>query len=211
MPDTDSVLKLSEDPLSLFQDIELSPQDKKILSLIDGRKSIKEIIDNSWMGSFEALRILYVLWSIGMIEQAAMQKKALKPSKTTGKPKVVKLNEGGRAEDLFKKGVKELKKGNFPGAIDNFALVLNLEPDNTNYLSHLSLAYSKVPGRMKEAEEVLLKAIKLEPFNADLYANLGLIYIKAELKKKAQSSFQKALKIDPQHDKAKKGLEQIKS
>jgi hypothetical protein len=29
--------------------------------------------------------------------------------------------------------------------------------------------------------------------------------------KKAQSSFQKALKIDPQHAKAKKGLEQTKA
>lgn len=316
MPDTDSVLKLSEDPLSLFQDIELSPQDKKILSLVDGEKTIKEIIDNSWMGSFEALKILYVLWSIGIIEQAAVQKEALKPSKTRGKTKGVRLNgileplseenpqitkinsvysrleslsfnellevdrnadsetikkkyyqlakeyhpdrhltcsapdtkmklsrisnaltkayntlkndklraeyyiaspqkktgrESAKAEDLFNKGVRELKKGNFPGAIDNFTSALKLEPDNTGCLSYLSLSYSKVPGKMKEAEEALLKAIKLEPFNADLHANLGLIYIKAGFKKKAQSSFQKALKINPQHDKAKKGLEQTKA
>lgn len=112
------------------------------------------------------------------------------------------------AEDLLRNGIKELKKGNFQGAIDSFTSAIKLKPDSTSYLSHLSLAYSKVPGKMKEAEEVLLKAIKLEPFNADLHANLGLIYIKAGLKKKAQSSFQKALKIDPQHDKAKKGLEQ---
>lgn len=319
MPDTDSVLKLSEDPLSLFQDIELSPQDKKILSLIDGEKTIKEIIDNSWMGSFEALKILYVLWSIGMIEKAAVQREALKPSKTKEKRNGVKLNaileplseedsqitkikslysrleslsfnelldvdknadsetikqryyqlakeyhpdrhltssapdtkmkltriyaaltnaynilkddklrseyykslaspnretrpgESGMPDDLLKKGIKELKKGNFQGAIDNFTSAIKLKPDNTSYMSYLSLAYSKVPGKMKEAEEVLLKAIKLEPFNADLHANLGLIYIKAGLKKKAQSSFQKALKIDPQHDKAQKGLGQNKA
>ena len=114
-------------------------------------------------------------------------------------------------DDLLKKGIKELKKGNFQGAIDNFTSAIKLKPDNTSYLSYLSLAYSKVPGKMKEAEEILLKAIKLEPFNADLHANLGLIYIKAGLKKKAQSSFQKALKIDPQHDKAKKGLGQTKA
>ena len=240
MPDIDSVLKLSEDPLSLFQDIELSPEDKKILSLVDGRKTIKEIIDNSWMGAFEALRILYILLSLGMIEQAAVQKEALKPSKTRGNPKGVRLNEilgplseedsqiqkinslvspkketvppkSGMAEDLLKTGVKELKKGNFQAAIDNFTSAIKLKPDNTSYLSYLSLAYSKVPGKIKEAEEVLLKAIKLEPLNADIRANLGLIYIKAGLMKKAQSSFQKALKIDPQHAKAKKGLEQTKA
>ena len=319
MPATDSVLKLSEDPLRLFQDIELSPQDKKILSLIDGAKTIKEIIDNSWMGSFEALRILYVLWSIGMTEQADLKQEALKPSKTGKKPKGVTLNEmlepleekdsqiakinslyskleslsinellgvdknadietikkryyalakeyhpdrhltytapdskmkltrisdalttaynilkddklkaeyykspaspkketdkreSVSAEDLLKKGIIELKKGNFQGAIDNFTLAIQLKPDNTSYMSYLSLAYSKVPGKMKEAEEVLLKAIKLEPFSADLHANLGLIYNKAGLKKKAQNSFQKALKIDPKHDKAQKGLEQTKA
>ena len=119
--------------------------------------------------------------------------------------------KSGTPDDLLKKGIKELKKGNFQGAIDNFTSAIKLKPDNTSYLSYLSLAYSKVPGKMKEAEEILLKAIKLEPFNADLHANLGLIYIKAGLKKKAQSSFQKALKIDPQHDKAKKGLEQTKA
>src|SRR5512135_2283303 len=33
MPDTASLLRLSSDPLSLFRDVELSPQDRKILSL----------------------------------------------------------------------------------------------------------------------------------------------------------------------------------
>ncbi len=137
--------------------------------------------------------------------KAEYYKSLASPKKETGSL------ESDRAEDLLKNGIKELKKGNFPGAIDNFTSAIKLKPDNTSYLSYLSLAYSKVPGKMKEAEEVLLKAIKLEPFNADLHANLGLIYIKAGVKKKAQSSFQKALKIDPQHDKAKKGLEQTKA
>jgi len=319
MPDTNSVLKLTEDPLSLFQDIELSPQDRKILSLVDGKKTIKEIIDSSWMGSFEALRILYVLWSIGMIEEAAPRKEAGKAAKTRGKSEEVALNEilrslpeeeeanitkinslysqlgklrlhellgvdektksemikknyyhlakeyhpdrhltspdpetkmkltrifddltkayntliddklrtkyyqsitplkkepirtaGDNAEDRFKQGIKEFKKGNFQGAIQNFTSAIKLKPDAATYLSYLSLAYSKVPDKLKEAEEALQQAIKLEPFNADLHANLGLIYAKAGMTKKALSSFQKALKIDPEHDKAKKGLQQAK-
>ena len=317
MPDTNSVLKLTDDPLSLFQDIELSSQDKKILSLIDGKKTIKEVIDNSWMGSFEVLKILYVLWSIGMIEETAAQKKTakteekseeaaldeiLRPLSVEEEAQVAAVNslysklgslslnellgvderadsetikknyyrltkkyhpdkhftfadpdtktklttifdaltkayntlkddklkaeyfqslaapkkmagagESRKAEEQFKRGITEFKKGNFQGAIDNFKGAIKLKPDSPSYLSYLSLAYSKVPGKLKEAEEVLLQAIKLEPFNADLHANLGLIYIKGGLKKKALSSFQKALKIDPQHDKAKKGLAQTKA
>jgi hypothetical protein len=93
MPDTDSVLKLSENPLNLFQDIELSSQDKKILSLIDGKKTINEIIDNSWIGSFEALKILYVLWSIGMIEKTAAEKTPRNPIETEVKSEEAALHE----------------------------------------------------------------------------------------------------------------------
>jgi len=69
MPGTETVLKLSCDPLSIFQDIELSEQDRKILSVVDGVKTIKEIIDSAWIGSFEAMKTLYVLWSIGVLEE----------------------------------------------------------------------------------------------------------------------------------------------
>jgi tetratricopeptide (TPR) repeat protein len=69
MPGTESILKLSNDPAALFQDVELSPQDRKMLSLVDGRKTIKELIDSAWIGSFEALKTLHVLWTIGVIEE----------------------------------------------------------------------------------------------------------------------------------------------
>jgi curved DNA-binding protein CbpA len=319
MPDTASVLKLTDNPLSLFQDIELSSQDKKILVLIDGKKTIKEVIDGSWMGSFEALKILYVLWSIGMIEHAAPEMQTrkggadetrsgkasldeiLRPLSETEDTLVTAVNslysklrivsfhellgvdkdadsetiknnyyrlakqyhpdrhfafadpetktklaeifdaltkayetlkdeilreeyyrslpspeqreeneESGNAEELFNAGVTAYKKKNFWDAIENFKGAIKLKPAIPKYLSYLSLAYSKVPGKLKEAEELLTQAIKLEPFNADLHANLGLIYIKGGLKKRAVTSFQKALKIDPGHDKAKKGLDQTK-
>jgi curved DNA-binding protein CbpA len=313
MPDIEAVLKISEDPLSLFQDIELSSQDKKMISLIDGRKMIKEIIDSAWISSFEALKTLYVLWSIGIIEEAVKgedlyiakdnslneifrplseEKEALSASKIDslyGNLTKLALNEllevdwkadaesirknyyrlareyhpdrnlasadpdikikltaivgaltkayqilkddelrseyyrslvtpkkeakpgaDGKPENLFKKGAADLKRGNFPSAAAYLEEAISIKPDNAQYLNYLSLAYSKIPEKMKEAEETLHRAIKLEPFNADLYANLGLIYLKSGLGKKAQSCFQKALKIDPQHDRATKGLKQIR-
>jgi curved DNA-binding protein CbpA len=321
MPDTDSVFRLSADPLSLFQGIELTSQDKKILSLIDGRRTIKEVIENSWMGSFEALKILYVLWSTGIIEQTtaireepaaaapereeretmsleeilsplseeeeALLKKInaiypklgsasmyelldapadadsetikrnyyrlakefhpdryfavaddtvksklteifdavtkayniLKDEKTrkeylrslsSGSKKKTEKSDDLKAEDQFKKGVEEFKRGNFWGAVEHFKWATKLMPKSAQYWSYLSLAFSRMPGKLKDAEEALLTAIKLEPFNADHYANLGLIYMKAGIKKRARSNFEKALKIDPTNEKAKKGFDQAK-
>ena len=318
MPDTDSVLMLSADPLTLFQGIELSPQDRKVLSLIDGRKMINEVIESSGLGSFEALKILYVLWAIGIIEQATaiqaeaaaqeassaqeepalldevfrphseeeesllkridalyqklsgLSKYELLEIEATADAETIKKNyyslakefhpdryfavtdesvkaklteifdaiteaynslkdektreeylraaaspgqeEGPsgemKAEEQFKRGVDEFKKGNFSGAADNFKWATKLTPKSAQYWSYFSLALSKVPGKLKDAEEALLVAVKLEPFNADHYANLGLVYMKAGVRKRARSNFEKALKIDPSNEKARKGLEQ---
>ena len=318
MPHTDSVLRLSEDPLSLFQDIELSQQDKKILSLVDGTRTIKQVVDGSWMGSFEALKVLYVLWSIGMVEEAERGRSAAQQGKDQGKDEgTISLNdiltphsaeeeillkkvddvyarlgsmtmmellavdekadgetikksyyrlakefhpdryfssddhsiktklttifdalttaystlrdEGSRnkyvaslrspkqeeeadsearAAEQHREGIAEFKKGNYWGAIERFKWAAKLAPKNAAYLSYLSLAYAKVPGRVKEAEEALLSALKIEPFNAEFHSHLGLVYMKAGLKKRAHTCFQKALKIDPAHEKAQKGLEQ---
>lgn len=320
MPETDSVLRLSGDPLSLFQGIELSSQDGKILSLIDGKKTIKEVIENSWLGSFEALKILYVLWAIGIIEQTTAIKAEAFVEEALGTPEepelldeilrphseeeasllrrvesiyaklgviseyelleidskadeetikknyyrlakefhpdrnftvadnsmkaklteifdavtraydslkdektreeylltAVSLGRGAgpsgdmKAEDQFKRGVDEFKKGNFRGAVENFTWATKLAPNSAQHWSYLSLALSKMPGKLKDAEEALLAAVKLEPFNADHYANLGLLYTKAGIKKRAHSNFEKALKIDPANEKAKQGFEQTK-
>ena len=320
MPHTDSVLKLTEDPRSLFQSIELTQQDKKILSLVDGKRTIKEIIDSSWMGSFDALKVLYVLWSIGMVEEILADDKTAEkggevktedavtlkdiltppseedelllkrvdeiysrigsmtmdellevkgksdgetikrnyyrlakefhPDRNLGSTdpslkikltvifdaiaKAYKVLKDDRKRDeyfaslvapkrdegavdvsahaaaLFKEGVADFRKGDFWSAIDKFKWATKMAPTNTDYWSYLSLAYSKVPGRVKEAEGALLTAVKLDPYNAELHSHLGLIYMKAGMKKRAHTEFQKALKIDPKNEKAKKGLENTK-
>ena len=316
MPFTDTVLKITNDPLILFQDIELTQQDRKIMSLIDGKKTIKEVIENSWLGSFDALKILYVLWSLGITEEAStispqipsiaesgvgsemlslneilapptgeeetllrkvndlyskldkLTLAELLEVDETADNETIKRNyyrlskefhpdryfnfadpnlkskltaifdavtkaystlkdeelnkeyfktlsktkagpgesEKGRGQDHFKKGISEFKNGNYWGAVDHFKWATNLLPNNATAWSYMSLAYSKIPDKLKDAEEALLTAIKIEPFNSDFYANLGLIYIKAGLHKRASSNFQKALKIDPANEKAKKGL-----
>ena len=318
MPDPSLLLRLSNDPLSLFQDIELSAQDKKILSLVDGKHSIKEVIENSWMGSFEALKILYVLWSIGIIELTGQTASdtlntdndtdqyvemslndilqpnfeeedellkridsfysgldTLRPSELlevdensdadtvnksyyrlakefhpdryfniqndTVKAKLTAIFDAitkaynslkddkfrtdvfganpllgktvepeglGKAEEQFKKGMDEFKRGNYWGAVENLKCSIKLVPGKANYWNYLSLALSKIPGKLKEAEETLQSALKLEPFNPDFHANLGLIYLKARMKKKAARYFEKALQTDPNNDKATKGLQQ---
>jgi hypothetical protein len=68
LPDKNTVLTLSSDPVSLFQDVVFSSSDKKMLFMVDGKKTLKEIIDSSSSNSFQAMKTLYVLWSTGILE-----------------------------------------------------------------------------------------------------------------------------------------------
>ncbi len=114
-------------------------------------------------------------------------------------------------EEQFSRGVEEFKKGNFWGSAEIFRLVTRKSSKNAKAWSYLSLALSKVPNRLKEAEEALLESVKLEPFNGEHFANLGHLYLKAGLRKRAQHQFEKALRLDPENTKAQKGLEQVQS
>jgi tetratricopeptide (TPR) repeat protein len=308
LPDLDSVLQLSTDPASLFQDIEFSTRDKTMLSMIDGKKTIKELLESSSAGSFEALKTLYALWSTGTVEEKeriiekaeetvtveeilkplpeeeeAFVKRvdeiysklsALSPNElleidensdaeaikrnyfrlakefhpdrhfdshypaikdklptifdaitqaytllkdnearrkyfqSTGKVQKEEVSNSQNEEELFKRGVEDFKKGNFGGAADSFRWAVKLNDKNARYWSYLSLAYSKIDNRLKDAEEAMFQAMNLEPLNPDHYANLGHVYLKAGTKNRAQVQFEKALRIDPDNAKAKKGLQQ---
>ncbi len=46
--------------------------------MVDGQKTIREIIEGSWMNSFEVMKTLYVLWSIGILEEKSAGPKQAK-------------------------------------------------------------------------------------------------------------------------------------
>ncbi len=312
MPGMDTVLMLSRDPSGIFNEIDLRTQDRTILSLVDGDRTMSKLIEESRMNSFEVMKTLYFLWSTGFIvekrptineeetvnlgeeiqeslteEELAFARKVedlhsrlgeIGPTEllqvgenadsdevkrnyyrlvrdfhpdrvhssndTAMKDRVATIfdaatkaynllkddesrreffkslgkhrkeeedTQAALLEEQFRRGVEEFKKGNFWVSAELFRLVTKRSPGNAKTWSYLSLALSKIPNRIKEAEEALLESIKLEPFNGEHFANLGHLYLRAGLKKRAQHQFEKALRLDPENAKARKGLEQVQS
>src|SRR4030042_1976619 len=135
-------------------------------------------------------------------------KKEINDYITSGKVREDEISTAQKAEEQFKRGVEEFKKGNFWGAVDFLKWAIKFNPKKTKYWSYLSLSFTNIPNRLKDAEGALLAAIKLDAFNAGHYVNLGMIYVKAGMKKRAQHQFEKALKFDRRNVNAKRGLEQ---
>jgi hypothetical protein len=69
IPDMQAILQQSANPSDLLKDIVLSPQDEEMLSSIDGTATVSDLIKRSSSKSFEALKSLYVLRTLGFIEE----------------------------------------------------------------------------------------------------------------------------------------------
>jgi len=72
LPDFRYPLSINIGTSSLFEGIELDSLQKSIFSLIDGKRSIIELVDHASAdaSSFEVLKSLYVLWFMGVLERS---------------------------------------------------------------------------------------------------------------------------------------------
>jgi len=70
MPPMGAVLKVTADPLKLYQDVDLTGDEKRVISLFDGKRTIKEVLALAKAGDFEALKAVHVFYSIGVLEEA---------------------------------------------------------------------------------------------------------------------------------------------
>ncbi|MHB8173285.1 MAG: DUF4388 domain-containing protein [Nitrospirota bacterium] len=115
IPPMEAVLRPTSDPLRLYQDVDLSPEEKKVLELFDGKRTIKEVISHSKIGDFEALKAVYAFFSIGMLEEGN--------GKHQKKPKVT-AHDGESAVDGT-----AIEKAYFDAKTQNHYEVLGLDSE----------------------------------------------------------------------------------
>jgi curved DNA-binding protein CbpA len=113
------------------------------------------------------------------------------------------------AADQFNEGLNHYRGQNFWGAEESFRWAVRLDPSNAEYLFHQGLALAHMPRRLHDAAELLEKAISMAPSKIDYYIELGNLYSRNGLKKKAQNVFQDALKRYPNSDKVKQAIRNL--
>ncbi len=68
LPSLDSIPCFSMNPLDLFQDINADAAGRKIIACIDGKKSISQVLMCSDLNAIDALKIIYALLNIRLLE-----------------------------------------------------------------------------------------------------------------------------------------------
>lgn len=67
-PKPDKVICFSTDPLNLFQDIQLDEADKRLLKLVDGKKTFRKLVSDAGVDHFQALKVYCALLHTRVIE-----------------------------------------------------------------------------------------------------------------------------------------------
>lgn len=111
------------------------------------------------------------------------------------------------AEKAYHEGAKHLVAGRYTEAAESLSRAVRLNPQVAKYHCSLAIALSKNPQRRKEAEQHFLRAIQLDPHNAQNHALLGNLYAGQGMVRRAESHYRQSLKLDPNNQLALKGLE----
>jgi len=197
-------------------DIPLTTEEKQIIELIDGARSIDDVLKLSKFDFFETCRTIYGLLSAGLLEKP---EKLLKSKKTTGDiseyknlgfafyktemfdeaereyKKVLDIDDKN-AEALFYLGLIELTHGSFTGARDN--LLKALAQDNrASVLTNLGYVCLKLE-LYDEAVDYLNQAAGLAPDNMRVKTNLAIVFYEKGDFDKAAEIFREIIDKSPE-------------
>lgn len=107
---------------------------------------------------------------------------------------------------LFRAGLASLKNREVEKAVQQLQECVWLQPDNARYHHFLGVAKSEIAAQRKAAEQHFLKAISLEKMSPDTYVQLGKLYLRVNLHKRAEAQFVEALRWDAENAEALKLL-----
>lgn len=125
------------------------------------RKAIELSAKSELPDAYNALGYLYAEQGIKLDEAAALVRRALKSSPTSG-------------AYLDSLGFIYFKQGKLDAAIENLELAIRYLPDTPEILLHLADAYLQ-KGLKEKALQTLEQAVQLEPDNADLRQKLDAV------------------------------------
>jgi tetratricopeptide (TPR) repeat protein len=114
-----------------------------------------------------------------------------------------------KADTKFRQGKTLHGQGRYDEAIAYLEEAVRIRRDKGDYYLLLAMCESKLPTYVKKAEQDLLKAIQLEPWNPEGYVGLGLLYKAEGLQTKAIKQLEKALEAEPDHASAREALEEL--
>ncbi len=163
VPSRHSIFKLSA-VAQQGQRLNLKPREWEILSLIDGKRSVKEVNDAGAGDLFSTSKLIYGLVVMGVIELVDAETVAVSGT-----------NAEGRLEDFLRSGREYYGRLNLEAAAAQFEKALQIDPECFEALRMLGEIYYKTD-KLSEALIYLTKARLLRPENQKALFIMGYLH-----------------------------------
>lgn len=105
-------------------------------------------------------------------------------------------------------GLASLQKGDFQQAITQLEEACSAAQDDYHARQYLAAAYQQVD-RHTDAVNTMVAAVTLQPADAQLRYNLGVVMERAGYPDQAREAYQQALQIQPVYPQAREGLTRL--
>src|SRR5690606_8846352 len=199
IPSLDAVYGLDESDRAGDGDDSLVEAERRVLPLLDGRNTVRQVVDASGMSEFEVSRILYGLLSAGRIRRVAIAAPPVERLDTerlaehrnlgvafyrTGMyseaereyRRVVELDPDA-AEARFQLGLIALRSGRWRDAVEAFESVVARVGRRTTTLHNLALANESL-GEFDQADELLADAVESDRDDARLWTAWAMLALR---------------------------------
>ena len=115
------------------------------------------------------------------------------------------------AESYYQKAKKYFSMGDYYNCIQYCQQAIRQSDQTARFHFLLAESQARNPDRrwQKMAEQSYLTAIKLDPWNADFLVVLGQFYRKQGFAVRARRQFEKALSVQPTHERAREELKSV--
>jgi len=206
----DLVYQVVRDPQAA-EDVELTGKQTRVLSLLDGARTVAEVVEASGLVEFETGKVIYELAKAGFVESVG-EKGAGEANEAASEVMGEHLRLGqafyraGMLEDAarefqaaldlepsdptarFRSGIIELKGGDPAKAVEHFDAMPEEWASQPGVLRNRALALEAL-GRFPEALDALAEAEKADPQDLDIVLARGISELKAGDPAAARATF----------------------
>ena len=141
IPSLDLVFEMQKNPEEADQDVEITREQNKLIPLIDGQRTVEELVHESGMVDFDVCKALYGLFQAGFVGRAGQRAQVDADG-----------DSGAEVTQHLKLGVAFYRSGMMEDAGREFQEVLERDPKHVGALFRLGLIAFHA-GRLTEALE----------------------------------------------------------
>jgi tetratricopeptide (TPR) repeat protein len=179
IPSFDIIFELDRTKLAA-SDAELTMEQEQLVPLVDGRRDVAALVDESGLGEFEVGKALYGLATAGFLHRIGK-------SKTSDA-----VVREARVEEHRNLGIAFYKTGMYEEATRELRRVAELRPNDAQALFYTALVHLRY-GRLPQAEESLREAGSQANAPAAIFHNLAFVLERAGRFEDAQIALEEAV------------------